>query len=437
MRPPFLRTSPLFFAALLPAGCAGPAAPAAEESPPAPVKWEGPVYLPLEEWTELFGTTQAPPGAAGRVEARIDGRVRALLTDADGKPLLNARKEPIREGQFVEAGDVIGLLDDRLAVLNRDKAQAALAAAQADKEQADSDAQLATTKRAQLEAVRKKNPELVAEIDVTTARAAEKAANARVAAAEKHVDVAAKDLDTATVQLKLYALVAPRKGRLGRVQATVGQSLAVGAPVADLIDLDEGMDVLCFGPAAVAAKLHVMQPPQEARLGGLDGARDSDPAGSVVYVGEQAEPDSGCFAVKVHFDKARLDKAQLHLRANAAVRVRVLTATDADFSIPESALMEDQEPPAVVIVQDVQTVKNADGQDEQVGTALRLQAVAGIHDRHIRDQDGKPAPRVAIKGLKDPEGKWSGDLGEALFVTERGRGLQTGDKVKLQQEEGD
>ena len=47
--------------------------------PPAPVKWEGPRQLFLEEWTELVGTTEPLPDHAARVTAPVEGRVSAVL----------------------------------------------------------------------------------------------------------------------------------------------------------------------------------------------------------------------------------------------------------------------------------------------------------------------------------------------------------------------
>ena len=89
--------------------------------------------------------------------------------------------------------------------------------------------------------------------------------------------------------------------------------------------------------------------------------------------------------------------------------------------------MEDQDPPGVVVVEDVAVRKNADGKDEQAGTARRLRAVTGVRDRVLR--------QVEILRLEDPEKKWQGDLEHALVVVEKGQGLQTGDAVRREEEE--
>src|SRR5262245_19144260 len=99
------------------AGCARPAAPAEEKAPPATVKWEGPVQGALEEWTELLGTTIPLPDRIARVTAPVEGRVQSVFGAADGKPVI--------EGQRVEAGTVLVLLDSTVVQATLAKAEAA------------------------------------------------------------------------------------------------------------------------------------------------------------------------------------------------------------------------------------------------------------------------------------------------------------------------
>src|SRR5262249_41826283 len=222
----------------------------------------------------------------------------------------------------------------------------------------------------------------------------------------------------------LYTLTAPRSGRLGRLQVVVGQTLPVGSVVAEIVDIDEAIDVLCFVPAADARKLQLGQ---TARIGSVEGNRDNtagspgaDPEGKVEYIADQAETETGTLAVKVRFPNR-----DLKLRANAVVRTRVLTRPGrAGWAVPEPPVLEAKDPPVVVVVEDVQTKKNVDGKDEDVGKARRLRAVLGVRDRVLK--------QVEILRLEDPEKKWHGDLETALIVVEKGQGLQTGDEVRLE-----
>ncbi|HEY1379064.1 MAG TPA: efflux RND transporter periplasmic adaptor subunit [Gemmataceae bacterium] len=390
--------------------------------PPAPVKWEGVRHVVLEEWTELVGTTEPLPDHAARVTAPVEGRVLSVLHGAAGKP--------VAEGQPVEADDVIAKLDATVLLVTRDKAVSAKKVLQAEKAAAEF-----AVKQAELEVRRlnelKRNQgtsggglQLVAPVELEKAAVALDAARASVRADDAKLAAADDDIASIDRQLKLYTLTAPRKGRLGRLQVVVGQTLTAGASVADVIDIEDEIDVVSYVPVSEARKLHVGLP---AKLGGVD--RDpaadagADPEGKVVYVAEQAEPDTGLIAVEVRFPNR-----ELKLRANAVTRVRVLTKPGrACWAVPESALMEDQDPPAVVVVEDVETKTNADGKEEQTGKARRLRAIIGVRDRVLR--------QVEVVRLEDPEKKWHGDLEHALVVVEKGQGLQTGDAVKLEVEE--
>src|SRR4029079_3810671 len=159
----------------------------------------------------------------------------------------------------------------------------------------------------------------------------------------------------------------------------------------------------------------------------LTGGFDPDPAaprsahaeGEVVYIADQAEPDTGNFVVKV-----RIANGEAKLPANRVLRVRVLTKPGREcLSLRESAVQEDEEFPTVVVITDVEDKKDADGKDVTVGVARRLRVVLGTRDRTLR--------QVEILSLDDPEKKWAGDVKDALFVVEGGQGLQSGDVVKL------
>ena len=204
----------------------------------------------------------------------------------------------------------------------------------------------------------------------------------------------------------------------------IGQTVPAGAPVAEVVGIEDEIDVLCFVSAADVRKLQVGQP---ARIGGFEkdalAEVNADPEGKVVYIADQAETETGSFAVKVRFPNR-----DLKLRASSVTRVRILTKPGkACWTVPESALLEDQDPPGIVVVEDVAIAKNAEGKDEQTGKARRLRAVIGMRDRVLH--------QVEILKLEDVEKKWRGDVEHALFVVENGQGLQTGDAVKLEEED--
>jgi multidrug efflux pump subunit AcrA (membrane-fusion protein) len=383
----------------------------------------------LEEWAELVGSTEPLPEHAARVTARVEGEVVSVLGGAAGKPVV--------EGQPVQAGQVLVQLEDTVLRNQRDKALAAKKVLQAEKEANDFAIKLAELEVRRLNALKSNDqsarsgggqPPLVSPVEVEKAALTLEAARAHGRADERKLEAADDEIAALDRQLKLYTLTAPRTGRLGRLQVVVGDTLHVGTLVAEVVDIEDSIDVLCFVSAADARRLQLGQ---TARVGGLGvdkgpagaGPASADVEGKVEYIAEQAEPDTGQFAVKVRFPNR-----DLKLRANAVVRIRVLIKPGkACWAVPEAALIEDQDPPSLVVAEDVAVKKNADGKDEQAGTARRLRAVLGVRDRVLR--------QVEIVRLEDPEKKWKGDLENALIVVEKGQGLQTGDPVRLEEEE--
>ena len=261
-----------------------------------------------------------------------------------------------------------------------------------------------------------------------TAQGAEQDAQSKLAAAKQRQEQAAKELEALETQLQFYTLKAPIQGKLGHVKAAVGQTLTAGTEVAEIVNIDEWIDVLCFVSQSQAAQLQGKQP---ADLGGLDErpdeVRTSDAGGVVAYVSDKAEPESGCFVVKVRFPNH-----ESHLRGNVVQRIRVQTQPTADLQpcIPEAALIEDSDPPSVVIVENVKKQKNADGEMEEVGTARRVHALITIRDRVNKV--------AAFRGLEDADGKMLDVPKDQLnFVIVGAAGLETGDPVRLQKKEKD
>jgi RND family efflux transporter MFP subunit len=400
--------TPLLFLTVL--GCGQTTSPAEEESHPAPVKAVAAKKAVLGEWTELLGTTQPLPDRVARVSAAVEGHVVSVLGGRD--------KDAVAEGERVKAGQVVVRLDDRIARANRDKVAAQLIEMDEQKKQAQLAVELAAIEVKRLEGLMKggKNgglPALVSQIELDKARISRKDAESKqagLAAKQAGLEAELKALDA---QLDFYQLHAPIAGRLGLIQVMPGQTIPAGTSVAEVIDLDE-IDVLCYAPPHVTARLALGQP---ARLAGAKAA------GKVVYIAVQAQPETGNFAVKVRFPNK--DLAQ---RANTVVRVHVQTRPDQErLAIPESALIEDQYPPVVVVIQDLKTKKNAEGKEEKLGKAHKLRAVLGV-----RDRDRNLVEIVRLEGLEKAEVVPVQDL---LFITEGGNGLHDDDAVRLEEDE--
>jgi RND family efflux transporter MFP subunit len=457
-------------------GCGQESPPPAEKAPPAPVHVAEAERVPLAQWTDLVGTTQPLPGHAAQVSAVVGGLVQSVLGDGKDAALV--------EGQRIDAGQLVVQLDDRIARANRAKAEAAQQELIQQKKQADNAVAQAQREVQNLESLIGRN--LASPVALENARLALQNAESKVREASDRQKAGQAELRALDEQLELYKLRAPITGRLGRVHAQPGQTLATGTSVAEVIDLDE-IDVLCFAPPHLASRLAVGQP---AHLTDGDGHAPGARAllGHVVFVAVQAEGNTGNFAVKVRFPNQK----GRPLRANSVVHVRVETREPRPLrTIKEAALMEDQQPPTVIVIEDLETkeseeihkekISEADVPDEvkkgfekrfheskilecekvttgereaatvtyeleikpkegdkrvvtfnaegkYLGKAHKLQAVIGIRDRHEQ--------LVELRGLIDPEKKKEVAIEEdMLFVVEGGHGLHDGDLVLVEEEE--
>jgi multidrug efflux pump subunit AcrA (membrane-fusion protein) len=402
-------------------GCAGSKPAAEEATPPAPVTWEPSLPLVLEEWTELVGTSTPLPDRIARISAPVEGCVINVLKDKSGKPVI--------EGQLVEPGTLLVEFDPTLMDANLAKTTAAQNVLKHEEEQAKIAEKLAQLDVDRLHGIKTGGAGLpgVSPIELKKAEIALEDAASKVMGAHYKVLAGQKDLQTLQTQRQLLSICSPIRGRLGRLLVVQGQTVPPGGHISEVVDVDDQIDVLCFVSSHVARELALGQ---TARVGALgeDSSTSSTVEGSIVFIGPQGETDTGNIAVKVRFPNR-----DLGLRANTTLRVRVLTKPGkACRSLPESAFMEDQDPPTVIAVEDIETkppVGNA--KPEQVGKARILKAITGIHDRVLH--------QVEILRLEDPEPdpkkRWKGNLENAMFIVAKGKGLQTGDIVKLEQDE--
>jgi RND family efflux transporter MFP subunit len=391
------------------------------------VKWKVASRNALEEWTELIGTTMPLPDRVARVTAPVEGQVVTVLTDASGKV--------VTEGQQVEEGTVLVKLNDTVIKANLAKLEATLEVLPEEQKQAKYAVDLAMVDVKRLQRLKEEDDKrtkgatlvpLANAIELERANIILKETQSKLAAAQRKEAAGVKEVAALKAQLKLFTLTAPIRGRIGRIQVVPGQTLSVGAQVTEVIDLDEQIDVLCFVPPSMVRHLQIGQ---LARSGAVEkdstAAQEVEAEGRIEYIADQAETETGNFAVKVRFSNK-----EAKLRANRVLRLRVLTKPGKEcLSLPELAVMGDEEPPTVVIVENVKTEKNAEGKEETTGVARRLQVELGVRDRNLR--------QVEIISLNDPEKdpakKWKGTVEDStLFIVEGGNGLQTGDSVKLE-----
>jgi RND family efflux transporter MFP subunit len=429
------RLPPLLALALcLTLGCAKP--PEEEQPPPAVVVWKVASVNFLQEWTEFAGTVVPLPDRLARITAPVEGKVASVLTGDNGKP--------VAEGQRVEPGTVLVKLDTTVAEANLAKLVDTQRALQAEEEQAQIDAELAQRELTRLQDLKKMETggvTLVQKVELDRAASALKSAEAKFKAAGLRTVAGAKEVEAARKQLALYTLTAPIAGQLGRIQVAVGQCCTIGTPVADIVNVDEQIDVICFVPPRLIGRLKLGQ---RAHTGGADKNPQEEARGEVIFIADQAEPDTGNFAVKVRF--ANADK---RLRANSVVRFSLLLQDGKEcVSLPETAVQQDTDPPTVVVVTDIkveenkEVVKQIDNLQKQQkeatergdekkaaelgreiekleknrvttkGVARRVKAEPGLKSRHQH--------QIEIGGLTDTDEE-EGDKLRLLFELENGQ----------------
>ncbi len=395
---------------LLAVGCRQTTTPVGEEEPPpAPVKITKAEETPLAEWTELVGTIQALPGHSTRVSAVVEGRVVRLLGEGE---------TAIAEGQVIEKGQFIAQLDDRIAKANRDKVAAGQEKLKELQKQAEIAVELARLDVTRLEKLvpvgASDSPmPLVSRIELDRARLSLKDVESKQKGAVADLEAAKAELRALDEQLDLYTVRAPIRGRLGQVQVNVGQTLSVGTVIAELVDLEE-VDVLCYVPPRTATLLSLEQP---ARFGD-----DEDAEGRVVFLGVTAFPDTGNFPIKIRFPNEDLEH-----KVGTVTRLLVQTKPEVKrLLVPDEAIMEDQDPPAVIVVEHLE-MKEKEGQPVQFGKARKLNATLGVRDRekHVTE----------IVKLEDPEKNESVPVEDAVFVTDGLHGLRDGDVLKIEKDE--
>lgn len=412
----------LVLLAILISGCRKgdpPGEEGGEEKHAAPVKWEAAEKADLEVWTELLGTTQPLPNRIAHISAAVGGNVLSVLPDSGGKAVV--------EGQRLEKGQILVRLDDRVLRANRAKLVAGEAELKELIEQAAHNVELARLdldrlSRLQNNGTSSSSLPLVSRVEVEKARLALKDAESKHKAALAKEETARAELKAIDEELELYTLRTPIAGQLGIVRVSLGQTLAAGATIAEVIDLDE-IDVLCFVPARTVARLKL---DQEVRIP-ENGEPVSDATkverGRIVFISDQAQSETGTVAVKARFpNRAR------KLRANTLLRVQVLTEKKTDcLAIPEEALLEDQEEPAVLVVE-TKKEKNKEGEEEEKQHVHKYQVKLGLRDRDKH--------KVEVLALIDHEKKQEMAVEEdTLFVVEGGHGLEDDDLVSLKKEE--
>jgi len=359
-----------------------------------------------------LGRCEALPGKSAVLTAAIEGRVAQLLA---------------HPGELVKAGQPIVQLDPAAARANldekkasRDSLEASLRlleslprpeeqrAAKLAIQQAEVSLEKARVGLDRLRPLRARGEvsEAVfydAESTLRQAELAEKTAKAQYevlmllprpqALAEGRARVAAAEaaLRAAQTQLELDTLASPIDGVLDSLTCSLGQTLASGTAVGQVIDARQ-VDVIVWLAVPDARRVRAGQAAEARPAGPRAASRRAEPlpvaiAGQVVFLGAVADPASGSVPVRI-----RIDNAGGKLTLGQTVSASVTTSSRRALAVPLEAVQDSDSGAALYVVRDEK--------------AVLLHPALGLADRQwveVGGTDLRPGEPVIVEGGYDLE----------------------------------
>jgi HlyD family secretion protein len=159
--------------------------------------------------------------ASGQVrpQTKVD-----VASDVSGK----IEKLSVKEGEIVKAGQFLLQIDPSQAQANVDRAEAGIASMRAQLTQSQANLVQAQRSYDRSSAMKKTNPQLVADADIETLRTAVDVNKALVEASKHGVDQALASLNDAKSALSKTTIYAPMTGRVTRLAVEKGETAVPG-----------------------------------------------------------------------------------------------------------------------------------------------------------------------------------------------------------------
>ena len=255
-------------------------------------------------WRLFFAGPSLPPGVIG-VSGRIEGDDSAVSPKTSGR----IREITVREGDSIDAGAVVAVLDDEQVRAREEQAEAMvrqaearLAAAEAQLAQAEASYAQAKWDRDAFATLYKR--ELIAEQQARQAENNERTQAATVVAARRQVGAAQADADRARAQLaeakanrQDLRVTAPFAGTVATRTAEPGEVVTAGTPIITLIDLGR-VYLRAFVPEGQIGRVRVGQP---ARV-----YLDSAPSTAIEAFVSRIDPQATFTPENVYFREERV-----------------------------------------------------------------------------------------------------------------------------------
>jgi HlyD family secretion protein len=209
-------------------------------------------------------------------------------------------------------------------------------------------------------------------------------AKTKIATAEATVKLAEE-------QLRLHTICSPIEGVLDSLSCRLGQTVAIGAPIGEVVDSRQ-VDVVVWLPVPDVRLVRVGQPAQIHPSGIAESpaehAEQKDApaeaiAGKVTFVGRVADPQTGNLPVRI-----LVDNAQGRLIAGQIAGATITVAVKKDvLAVPADALVDAGEGTEISVVRD--------------GKSVVLHPKLGVQDNRwveVLDTDLKPEEPVIVEG---------------------------------------
>ncbi len=213
--------------------------------------------------------------------------------------------------------------------------------------------------------------------------------------AKARIGIAQQAAETAQARLDLHTLRAPIDGVLQDVTCVLGQTVAPGTPVGEVVDTRQLYVQLWLPPRAarlvrVGQSAHV-EPPAMPPDASEEPESDEDHApheaaslpSKVVFIGQASDPQTGNLPVHLLVDNAESELAIGH-SVNASI---VVHQTEEVLCVPLTAVFDIGEGPVISVVRE--------GKTEHLHPRLGLSHAGWIA---VSDTDLKPGEPVVIEG---------------------------------------
>jgi len=362
--------------------------PPVPELPPPQVTVALPVQKAVSEYHDFSGKLEAE--ASVEIRARVQGFLESMhfnpdIGRQDGNP-----DSPVN----VKKGDLLFVIERAPFEARVDQAEAAVAAAKANRIEAD-----ANFKRA--EDLRSRDVGAITDVQYDQLKAAAELAAAEVSAAEA-------ELESANIDLGYTEIKSPITGRIGRNLVDVGNLVGAGEQtvLAKIVTVDP---IYCYFSISERLLQQTQAEARELRKAGaenpmptvslgLDAEKGYSHQGVLDYISPSADSATGTFRVRGRFDNP---DATMWPEMNARVRVRGELHEDV-LLVDERAIVTDLGGKYLLVVADEQEIER-DGKTavEKNVVEKRLVQLGQIEGRMRVVTDGlEPTERYIVKGLQ-------------------------------------